>query len=122
MPAQPGRGAAPKARGDLLQSLGGNFSYNFHNRRRLFQHLPIIKPEHPQSLGFQSARPLLIPRSIGKLKMLTAIHFDNQAGRGAIEVDDVIQDRPLPIEANAADLSSSQMPPKALFRIRLVLP
>jgi hypothetical protein len=95
--------------------LNQRFNNAFKNSPSLLKHLVIPEPNHPESAARKVPRPFQIVEKI--VRMLTAVHFDDQARAKTDEVDNVISNRLLSAEAIVAEMSAAEMTPKTTFGV-----
>ncbi len=75
---------------------------------QLSQHLPIVKPQHPQPELIQRPITLCVALCRVRFEMLSAIDFDDESYRRSVEVDDEFAERLLAVKVDAFDLLAAQ--------------
>jgi hypothetical protein len=94
--------------------LRGGRNDRFQNAVSISQHIGIPEAEYPITFRLQ---PSISFDVACVLRVLPAIHFDDQLSLVANKVDDEATDRSLPPEAQSIQAVSAQRRPKTMLRI-----
>ena len=84
----------------------------FLDRFELGQNLIVPKTQYRESRALQRASPTRVIQHVGGGRMLTAIHFDNEAGFQTNEVENIAFESVLAPKLVPIHLPHSQSPPK----------
>jgi hypothetical protein len=85
-------------------------------------HVVIIEAQDTKTLVSEITVAACVALLLVRLKMLTAVQFDNQLCLMAEEINDVGAHRRLPSEACATEPVSAQRGPQPTLRLRQIVP